>query len=103
MKFDTDFQVTFLGQCFGVGLNPRSEDDPTVVATILVEDDGNWFEVQEPHFDAGWLEDIAIALDQARIYCQQHCIKIPEGGYTFKNNNPTKQNPSRTRLKRFMK
>ncbi len=50
----------FKGELFGLRIDPPLDGQPGNQVTLLMEDDGNWFEVTS--FDAAWLEDlIAIA------------------------------------------
>jgi len=60
---EIEIENVFLGECFGVGLTPNG-------ATILVEDDGQWF-VQDS-FDSGWLPDLITVLQMAESWMEKH-------------------------------
>lgn len=61
------------GECFGVTIDERYAPGYKTI-TLLVEDDGNWFEKQS--FDAHWLPDIIAVLQRAlsQAQVQQNCI-----------------------------
>lgn len=48
--------------CFGINVEEREDAGPLV--TILVEDDGNWFE--KVQFDAGWIPNLIMVLQCAK-------------------------------------
>ena len=52
------------GECFGIEIVERP-DAPNDAVQILVEDDGNWFDVGQP-FDAGWIDDLVRQLLAAK-------------------------------------
>lgn len=73
------------GQQFGVRFEKRGEDDPHVIVQILVEDDGNWFEVGSG-FSSFWLDDVISQLQiaKATLELESEFKKDGEWGYKFK-------------------
>jgi len=62
-------KVFIFGDCVGVALTERGENDPNVTITYLVEDDGFW-SVLSNQISSYWLDDM-IALNQ----CLQDYLK----------------------------
>lgn len=56
--------IELKAHCFGIKIEPR-EDAPNPLITLLVEDDGNWFEGTT--FDAAWIDEIIGVLKQAKL------------------------------------
>lgn len=56
--------MKFLGNCFGVKIEERENYNPLV--TLMVEDDGEWFNKVE--FDSAWIDEIMDALQGAKNY-----------------------------------
>ena len=81
------YDKVFLGECMGVGLTERDEDDNHVMFTLLVEDDENWF----PNTETGgggtssyWLPELIGVLDEAHTWMKKHCEQDGEHGWKFK-------------------
>ena len=72
----------FLGNCAGVRLVPRGDDDNHICVEILAEDDGTWQQGNE--FSSFWLDELIAQLQAARRYIKTQ-KPDPEGfGYEFK-------------------
>jgi len=59
-----------LGDCMGVKLSARRDGDPHLCFTIMVENDGEWFERMGA--SSAWLDELIDVLQQARDYCAKH-------------------------------
>lgn len=75
-----EFEQTFLGECFGIGLQRRSEKH--IVAYLLVEDDGHWGVEQEGCMDVGWLSDLKQQIEAAEQWLKSNCT-VTKWGYEF--------------------
>lgn len=76
-------QHLFLGECKGVGLVPRGNNDNHILVLILTEDDGDWF-ISESGFSSFWIEDLKEQLQAAADWMERHATKDPSGyGYCF--------------------
>lgn len=76
-----EFEQTFLGECFGIGLKRMS--DKHIVAYLLVEDDGRWGVEQEGWMDASWLSDLRQQIEAAEEWIKANCVSTKHG-YQFK-------------------
>ncbi len=87
--------MKFLGECRGVVLAPRGDDDPHVMFSLVTEDDGNWFDEEgvsseEDGYAQGggsshWLDETIAMLVAARDYIRANCEPEPDGyGYRFR-------------------
>ena len=64
--------IDFKGNCKGVRLKPRGNNDPHICLTILTEDDECWFEGSS-HFSSYWCSDLVEQLKQAQYYMETNC------------------------------
>jgi hypothetical protein len=58
----------FKGDCMGVRVKERGENDSHLQVTLLVEDDENWFEKQT--FDSYWIDELIEQLECAKHYLE---------------------------------
>lgn len=81
-----DYEVAFLGGCFGVALCRRgagkAHHEP-VTLLILVEDDGTWFTACESVMSSFWLPDLIEQLNAARMWLDDNAVKV-QFGWAFK-------------------
>ena len=77
-----DFDVLFLGDCMGIALSKRSQNDEHIVFTILHEDDGYWFPSINPA-SSFWINDLKEVIDEVIKYLNNWASK-EEDGWTFK-------------------
>ncbi len=78
-----EFEQTFLGDCFGIGLKRRNKEDKHVMFYVLGEDDGQW-SVGCNSFDCYFVKDLKQQLEAADQWMKKYCIKT-EWGYEFKD------------------
>ncbi len=70
-------EMEFKGRCIGVRLTPRlcteeryfNQPDTHIIVTLLVEDDGNWFD-KDYSVSSGWLEEMIQMLTAAKAFCE---------------------------------
>lgn len=80
--------MDFKGNCKGVRLVKREENDPHICIQILTGDDGNWFVDDKSKFSSYWIDDLITQLQEAKSYIESQDPDIYEGkqyGYKFKN------------------
>jgi len=65
---------TFLGECYGVALEPRNEEggDLHVMFTIIAEDDGEWA-MAGSGGSSHWLPELATQLKAAEDWVRANC------------------------------
>ncbi len=89
-------EMEFKGKCIGVRLTPRGDTsaphtpqpDTHILITLMVEDDGNWFE-KDFCVSSSWLNEMIDVLTAAKNYCetQEPDISTLDGkqyGWRFK-------------------
>ena len=88
----------FLGDCCGVRLVQRGENDKHVCFEILSEDDGHWF-LKQSYSSSYWLPDLMEALKAAEEWMKANCepdmykhVGGPDVqyGYNVKEQNESK-------------
>ena len=73
--------VDLKGECVGVRLTQRNTDDPHIMFTLLVEDDGNWFPLSSDDpleggsryggdFSSHWIDETLDMLKAAKAVMQ---------------------------------
>lgn len=73
----------FLGECIGVALTPRGENDNHICIHILGEDDGQWSSGND--FSSYWMDELKQAVDRAIKWMEENADKDPDGyGYKFR-------------------
>ena len=80
--------MEFKGDCKGVRLVKRGENDSHISIQILSEDDGNWFVDEINQFSSYWIDDLIEQLKNAKLFIESQNPDIYEGkqyGYKFKN------------------
>lgn len=80
-SLEGNFDVIFLGDCMGIGLSQRSNDEH-ILFTILHEDDGHWFPSLNPA-SSFWINDLKEVIDAVVIYLNNWANR-GEYGWTFK-------------------
>lgn len=82
-------EIEFKGNCKGVKLTKRGENDPHIMVSILVEDDGNWFVDEKNKFSSYWIDDLIEQLNNAKSFIESQEPDIYEDkqyGFKFKEN-----------------
>lgn len=88
MKIYTDDEIIvvddkycFLGDCYGVILRSRTEDDHHAVFSIIVEDDETWSFTKCDALggDSHWLEDLGEQIEAARQWLIRKGFKDKHG------------------------
>ena len=80
--------MEFKGECKGVRLVKRNENDPHICVQILTEDDGDWFTNDNQSFSSYWIDDLIEQLNNAKQFIESQEPDIYNGrqyGYKFKN------------------
>lgn len=78
------FEKIFLGECVGIVLKKRSENDLHVCFQIIIEDDEGWF-ISEHKISSNWLNDYLEVLIYTKKWCDMNCDKNDEG-WAFKSH-----------------
>ena len=68
-ELNEKFKIRFLGNCMGVGINPRGINDDALMVTLLTEDDENWFSSNQT-FNSYWLDEMITQLQAAKAYIE---------------------------------
>ena len=87
MLKDIDHVITTIrGNCAGVCLHLRGEDDNHICFTVLVEDDDNWF-ISKRGFSSFWLWDLRVVLENAQNWLERNAEKDSSGfGWIYKGD-----------------
>ena len=73
-----------LGDCLGIALLPRGNNDNHICLQLIGEDDGNW-SVTTNSFSSFWVEDLQRVVNHAIDWLENNAEKDPSGyGYIFK-------------------
>ena len=72
----------FLGDCCGVRLVWRGQNDPHVCFEILGEDDGHWF-IKHDYSSSYWLPDLMKALKTAEKWMKANCKPHIYSGHQY--------------------
>ena len=72
----------FLGDCCGVRLVWRGQNDPHVCFEILGEDDGHWF-LKQSYSSSYWMPDLMKALKAAEKWMKANCKPDIHNGYQY--------------------
>jgi hypothetical protein len=78
--------IEFKGDCKGVRLKNRSENDNHICVEILTEDDENWF-VSETSFSSYWIDELIEQLQNAKSFIETQepdIYKNKQYGFKFK-------------------
>ena len=76
--------IEFKGDCKGVRLEPRGENDNHILVVLLTEDDGNWYEGEK--FSSAWIDELISKLKEAQNFIKTQKPDIHNGeqyGYKF--------------------
>lgn len=74
----------FKGDCFGVHLKMRGSTDPYIIYSIIVEDDGNWYDNNKGTSGSGWILDLMEQFIHAMNWMNIYCIQDGRHGWTLK-------------------
>lgn len=87
-EWDITDEHLFLGDCLGVALLPRGENDNHITINILIEDDGGWFIGGSVDCSSVWIDDLIDQLNKANEWMNKNALPdvYPNGvcGYKFK-------------------
>jgi hypothetical protein len=72
----------FLGECKGVALIPRSENDDHIYFLILTEEDGNWY-CGNSRTSSYWIGELAHQILKAEKWLKESAVE-DTFGYRFK-------------------
>lgn len=72
----------FLGDCSGIRLVWRMENDPHVCFEVLSEDDGHWF-IRSDSSSSYWMPDLMKALKAAEKWMKANCKPDMYGRYQY--------------------
>jgi len=78
--------IEFKGECKGVRLEKRGENDNHIIVKILTEDDESWFESDK--FSSYWIDEMIEKLQEAKKYIESQEPDIYDNrqyGYRFSN------------------
>jgi hypothetical protein len=70
-------QFTAKGNCHGVNLVHRSQNDPHALVQIFTEDDETWY--RQMTFDSAWLDELIKVLQTAQTVLKSRGIKDGNG------------------------
>ncbi|KKN26951.1 hypothetical protein LCGC14_0869470 [marine sediment metagenome] len=59
--------MKILGECLGIELVKRSDDDEHICIQLLIEDDGNWFNLGNS-FSSFWIEDLVDVIKGTSVH-----------------------------------
>jgi hypothetical protein len=62
----------FKGECVGIRLTQRAENDLHICFTTLVEDDENWYEKDGGSFSSHWLNENISVLQEAKDWLEKN-------------------------------
>lgn len=69
------------GDCSGVAITTRGEDDPHLMFTILMEDDGYYFPAHMGgRWSSYWIDDVQRSLRLAREWMEENGFSDTENG-----------------------
>ena len=75
----------FFGDCFGIALIPREENDRHICLQILLEDDEYWF-AQENTFSSFWLSELQEVLKAVQEWLKKNADPDPSNfGWKFRD------------------
>lgn len=80
-------KIDFKGNCKGIRLTRRGENDPHIMVSILTEDDENWFVDKNNKFSSYWIDDLIKQLNTAKSFIESQEPDIYEKtqyGFKFK-------------------
>ena len=80
-------KIDFKGDCKGIRLTRRGENDPHIMVNILTEDDENWFVNENNTFSSYWIDDLIKQLNNAKSFIESQEPDIYENnqyGFKFK-------------------
>jgi hypothetical protein len=83
-NFDKKYSIkAFKGKCLGVHLKMRGATDPYVLYSIIVEDDGSWYDESTNKKGTGWILDLMEQFIHAMNWMDIYCVK-DRYGWTLK-------------------
>ena len=80
-------KIDFKGNCKGIRLTRRGENDPHIMVSILTEDDENWFVDEKNKFSSYWIDDLIEQLKNAKSFIESQEPDVYEKrqyGFKFK-------------------
>jgi hypothetical protein len=88
---ETPTIAIFLGDCCGIRLVWRMENDPHVCFEILGEDDGHWF-IKSDSSSSYWMPDLMKALKAAEKWMKANCKPHIHNGHQCGYTDTIRQN-----------
>lgn len=82
-------KIEFKGECKGIQLTKRGENDPHIMVSILTEDDEDWFIDEKNKFSSYWIDDLINQLQKAKLFIntqEPDIYKDKQYGFKFKEN-----------------